>query len=128
MRIGVLELRQLETEQPSHWINMRLAEQLVGWRPNGKAACRELAPRGRQRFIKILVAESFREIKDRFRSLPHVKLVPKINPIGYDVMCLQSYPEPNRETTRHPHEAFLKLCQQARQLGKTAVVADSVNA
>jgi hypothetical protein len=59
--------------------------------------------------IQLLTSETWRQFKSRVRPSPSQrrsvpKLLPPSRPINLDL----NYPEPGRESSRHPHYAFLR--------------------
>ena len=69
--------------------------------------------------LELLTTEAWSSVKARLRpkTLNGVRVVPRLNPPdSYLLMALQSYPEPNRCSLIHPHEAFLRQCQEAKRL------------
>jgi hypothetical protein len=115
MKIALLAKHQSTSERPAHYIAAKLIPLLIAHRFAVTVVHGEL--------YQLSTNEPLIETKRRFqRSEPCVKpiSVPKLNPSGYDIMTLQSYPEPNRDSSRHPHAAFVRECEEVRKRKENA--------
>lgn len=115
MRASLLAYSQAEHEKPEHSVSAWLLPLLLATKINGKPLAVTVGPK----LFKLNTEEPWIQTKSRFkRSLACVKVksVPRLNPPAYHVMCLQSYPEPNRSGLIHPHAAFVEACKASANL------------
>jgi len=67
--------------------------------------------------IQLTTSESWKEVKLRVRGDKTLgqRPIPQLNSWrSYQTMCLQSYPEPNRSSLIHPHQAFVDACRASK--------------
>ena len=73
------------------------------------------AVRVSKKLVHLRVKDGIAELKRRHQVgkatlKPIDRLLPPSKPINLDL----AYPEPGKESARHPHQAFLDECRQAR--------------
>jgi hypothetical protein len=118
MRTGLLAYHQNIDERPAHYVPRQLADLLLVTKISGYPLAVVIKP---GKLYKLNTRESLAESKRRFkRSGPCIKPIALNPPDSYYVMTLQSYPEPNRDSSRHPHAAFVRECEEARKRANNA--------
>jgi hypothetical protein len=66
--------------------------------------------------LHLKTGEAWSSVKARIRPKTSVVVVPLLNPPDYLLMAFQNYPEPGRESVRHPHDAFRMACLRTANL------------
>lgn len=112
-KVGVLDMHQATSDTPQTFVKKCIAAMLVRrllaeWVVD-KSIIRRIETKGSE-----CLPDNLPVLAVRVKVSSKLKL----NPSGYDVMTLQSYPEPNRESNKHPHEAFLRECIAVRKREK----------
>lgn len=121
MRVGILTVRQLHSDKPAHLASRNLTVKLLAFRFLG---CKPLAVVIKEdhlgpTLVQLVTDESWSDTKFRFRtgkaaSKPVYKLLPPSQPLNLDL----AYPEANRITSIHPHEAFRRECREVKKQQK----------
>src|ERR1700735_3089420 len=79
------------------------------------------------RVLKLKTTETWRQLKDRLKPRGGNKNCPRLKPAQAPRALDLSYPEKNRESGRHPHEAMRREClrAQAQKKGRQRTLAQA---
>lgn len=126
MRVGIILFENdPKRDSPAHFVSRSMADSICRERVRlvvkGVVSFLYVAVPISKKLIHLRVSESFANIKARHKVgkacvKPMPRLLPPSQPINLDL----AYPEANRESGRHPHQAFLDECKIARALQESA--------